>query len=133
MPGKRQLRDGVENAQARSMRRVPRRQDKDGLGEIEFAGDCVHRVGIEPVGFQDDRERVAGKAPGGEHIERHKATAHQNLAPAVAVSFKAAVSAPSPSLSSAMESRPKPSLKTRASAPNHVPFATRTSFAAAAS
>src|SRR5262249_39533240 len=133
MPGKRQLPDGVKDAQARAMHRVPRRQNEDGLGEIEFSGDRLHRAGIEPVGFQDDRERVAGKAPGGEHIERHKAPAHQGLPPAVAVSCKAAVSAPSASPSSAIESRPKPSLKTRAASPNHPPLATRAPFAAAAS
>src|SRR6516165_9462894 len=133
MPGKRQLRHRVEDAQSRSMRRVPRWQDKDGLGEIEFAGDRLHRVVIKPVGVQDDRERVAGKAPGGEHIERHKAQAHQGLPAAIAASFKAAVSTPSASPSSAIERRPKPSLNTRAFSPNHSPFATRAPFAAAAS
>ena len=55
-----------EDPQAHPMRRILRRQDKDGLGEIELARDHLHRVTIEPFGVQDDGERIAGKAPVGE-------------------------------------------------------------------
>lgn len=39
------------------MRRVLRRQHENGLGEVELAGDRLHRVGIEPFGVQDNGER----------------------------------------------------------------------------
>jgi hypothetical protein len=114
------------------MRRILRRQNENGLGEIEFARDRLHQVALEPFAVQDDGERIAGKAAAGENIERYKMPAHQVLLPAVVVSFKAAVSPPSPSPSSATERRPKPSLNTRASSPNQSPLATLMPFAAAA-
>jgi hypothetical protein len=66
MAGKGQLRGGREDAQVRPMRRILRRQNENGLGEIEFARDRLHRVALEPFAVQDDGEWIAVKAAAGE-------------------------------------------------------------------
>ena len=43
---------------------------------IEFARDRLHRVGVEPVRLEHDRQRIAGKFPFREHVEREEAAFH---------------------------------------------------------
>jgi hypothetical protein len=76
MPGERQLPRRGENAQPRAVPRIGRREHKDGLGMAEFARDRLHGVPLEPFRLQHHRERIAGKAPVGEHVERREPSAH---------------------------------------------------------
>jgi hypothetical protein len=45
-PVKGKPRGGREHAQARPIRRILRRQNENGLGEIEFARDRLHRAAL---------------------------------------------------------------------------------------
>jgi hypothetical protein len=46
---------------------------------VELARDRLHRGRVERVGVEHHGERVAGKAPVGEHVERREAPAHEGL------------------------------------------------------
>ncbi len=77
--GERQLPRRGENANARAVARVGRGEDEHGLGVVELARDRLHRRRVELVGVEHHGERVAGKVPVGEHVERREAPAHENL------------------------------------------------------
>ena len=44
------------------MRRTLLRQNNNGPGEIELAGDRLHCVGLEALAIKDHRKRIARKA-----------------------------------------------------------------------
>src|SRR5712672_1677775 len=50
----------------------------------ELARDRLHRDGVEVFGLEHDRERVAGKAALGEHVEGDETAAHGGLLHTVA-------------------------------------------------
>jgi hypothetical protein len=77
MAGKRQLPRRGEDAQPRAVRRISRREHKDGLGMTKLARDRLHGVPLEPLRLEHHRERIAGKAPVGEHVERREPSAHE--------------------------------------------------------
>ena len=76
MTGERQFRNRREDANACAMRPRSRRQHEHRLRQIELARDGLHRRSVETVRLQHDRERIAGKALVGEHVERDEAAAH---------------------------------------------------------
>ena len=76
MAGEGQLAAGREDAQARAVPRLVGRQHEHGLGQVELAGDRLHRRGVEPFGIEHHRERVAGERPIGEHVEGDEASGH---------------------------------------------------------
>jgi hypothetical protein len=76
MAGERQLPRRGENAQAGAMPRIGWREHKDRLRMVELARDRLHGVPLEPLRLEHHRERVAGKAPAGEHVERREPSAH---------------------------------------------------------
>ncbi len=76
MAGKRQFALGREDAQARAMRGILRRQHEHRLRQIELARDRLHRRGVEAIALQHDGKRIAGKAPVGEDVEGDKAAFH---------------------------------------------------------
>ena len=76
MAGEGQLAAGREDAQAGAVPRLVGRQHEHGLGEVELAGDRLHRRRVEPFGIQHHGERVAGKRPIGEHVEGDEAAGH---------------------------------------------------------
>jgi hypothetical protein len=59
--------------------RILRREHEYGLGVIELARDHLHGIGLESVGLEHHRERIAGKRPVGEHVEGGEASAHRSL------------------------------------------------------
>ena len=69
MARERQLARGREDAQAGAVGRIGRRQHEHGLGVIELARNGLHRGGVERVGVEHDRERIAGEAALREHVE----------------------------------------------------------------
>jgi len=77
MAGERQLARGREDAQPRAVRTILRWQHKDSLRVVEFARDRLHGGGVEPVGIEHDRKRIAGKAPIGENVERCETALHR--------------------------------------------------------
>ena len=79
MAGERQLPRRGEDANARAVRGVGRREHEYGLGMVELAGDRLHPRRVERFGVEHDRERIAGKAPVSEHVERREAPAHEGL------------------------------------------------------
>ena len=79
MTGEGKLARRREDAQLGAVRLVGRRKHEHGFGEIELARDRLHRGGVEPVGIEHDGERITGKAPGREHVERDEAAAHERL------------------------------------------------------
>jgi len=79
MAGERQLPRRGEDAQPRAVPRIGRREHKDGLGMAELARDRLHGVPLEPLRLEHHRERIAGKAPVGEHVERREPSAHESL------------------------------------------------------
>jgi len=48
-----------------------------GFGMAELACDRLHRIGFEPIGVEHHRERIAGEALVGEHVERCKRQFHR--------------------------------------------------------
>jgi hypothetical protein len=76
VPCKRQFRHRRKDADFRAIGLVGRGRYKHGFGQIELARDRLHRGGVEPFRLQHDRERIAGEARAGEHVERDEAAAH---------------------------------------------------------
>jgi hypothetical protein len=77
--GERQLPRRGENANAGAVRGLGRREHEHRLGVVELARDRLHRRRVERFGVEHDGERIAGKAPVGEHVERGEAPAHESL------------------------------------------------------
>jgi len=63
MSGKRQFDGGRKNAQARGVDGVARLKDEDAFGQVEFARDRLHARGVESVGAEHDRQRIARQRP----------------------------------------------------------------------
>lgn len=61
------------------MRRIGGPQDEHCLRMAELARDRLHRNGVEVFGVEDNRERVAGEAARGEHVEGDETAAHGGL------------------------------------------------------
>ena len=76
MAGEGQLAAGREDAQAGAVPRFVGRQHEDGLGQVELAGDRLHRRRVEPFGIEHHGERVAGERSVGEHVEGDEAAGH---------------------------------------------------------
>ena len=74
--GERQLARRGEDAQPRAMARFARGKHKHRLGMAELARNRLHDRRVEPFPIEHDRERIAGKAPIGEHVEGRKPAAH---------------------------------------------------------
>src|SRR5262249_25769341 len=68
-----------ENANARAVSGVGRREHEHRLGVVELARDRLHRRRVEGLRVEHDGERIAGKAPVGEHVERGESPAHESL------------------------------------------------------
>jgi hypothetical protein len=62
------------------MRWIFRRLYEYRLRKVEFAGQPLHHLLVEPVGIADHRQRISGKARRGEHIERVKRKPHTSPA-----------------------------------------------------
>jgi hypothetical protein len=75
--GKGQFPAGREDAQLRPVAALLGGQDEDGFGEVELAGDRLHRVTVEPLPVEDDGQRIAREPAGREHVERGEAAAHE--------------------------------------------------------
>ncbi len=74
--GEGQFMGGGEDAHAGAVRRVARRQQEDGLGEVELPRDLLHGRIVQPLRIQHHGQRIAAEGAGGEHIERDKAARH---------------------------------------------------------
>src|SRR5215213_7195696 len=76
MAGEGQLAAGREDAQAGAVPRLVRRQHEHGLGQVELAGNFLHRRRVKPFGIEHHGERVAGERSGREHVEGDEAAGH---------------------------------------------------------
>ena len=76
MAGKRHLRPRREDAHLRGMRRVLRRQDEGGFGEIELGGDRLHLARRQSGRIEHHGKRIAAERPVGEHVDGHEGQAH---------------------------------------------------------
>src|SRR5205085_2303957 len=76
MTRERQLPAGREDAQARPVVSILRREDEHRLGEVELARDRLHGGGVEPFRIEHDGERVAGERPAREDVEGREAAGH---------------------------------------------------------
>src|SRR5262245_7107168 len=84
MAGELQFSRRREDAHARAMARIARRQYEHRLGMAELARDRLHGGGLEPRGLEHDGERVAGETVVGEHVERDKIPSHRSCPKSVA-------------------------------------------------
>ena len=80
MAGEGQFALGRKNPHPRAVDGVPRLENEDGLGQVEFGGDRLHPRVFEAFGVEDDCERVAGQGRLGEHVECLKSTCHKSPA-----------------------------------------------------
>jgi hypothetical protein len=62
---------------ARAVVRIGRGEHEHRLGMVELARDGLHRRRVELLGVEHDGERIAGKTPVGEDVERHETPAHE--------------------------------------------------------
>ena len=69
MPGEGKLLRRRQDADARGMRRVFRREHEDRLRQIELARDRLHRRVIETVRIEHDGERISRERAIGEDVE----------------------------------------------------------------
>jgi len=74
--GEGQLDGRGEDAQPVVRVRGGRRQHEGRLGQVELAGDRLHRRRVESFGIEHHGERVAGKRSGREHVEGDEAAGH---------------------------------------------------------
>ena len=68
VPGEGQFVHRREDAHIGAVRLVLGRQDEHRLGQVELAGDRLHRVVVEPVRLEHHRQRIAGKSFAGKHV-----------------------------------------------------------------
>src|SRR3954451_12633878 len=77
MTGKRQFAARREDTDAGAMSGVARRKDEHGLRVIELVRNRLHGAGVETLGVEHDRERIAGKSTVGEYVKRDETPAHE--------------------------------------------------------
>ena len=63
------------------MRRRLRLEDEYGLRQVELAGDGLHAVRAEAIGFQHDGQRIAAEPHGREDVEGVEPQAHVQTGP----------------------------------------------------
>ncbi len=69
VPGEGQLLARREDAHARRVRGLGRRQDEGGLAQVELARERLHLGARQAGGVGEHGERVAAEAPVREHVE----------------------------------------------------------------
>ena len=74
MTGERQFSLDREDANIGALPRVLRWQNEHCLGQIEFARDRLHGLGIEALGIQHDRQRISRQRVGRENIQCNEVT-----------------------------------------------------------
>ena len=79
MTGKRQLSARREDADPGAIGGIGRLLDEDGLRQIGFAGDRLHRLVAQVLAVEDDGQRIAGELAVGEHIVDAVAARHIGL------------------------------------------------------
>jgi hypothetical protein len=67
--GERQFRARCEDPQPVVGRGLRGRQQEGRLGQVQPPGDGLHRVGVEALGVEYDRDRVAAQRLAGEHVD----------------------------------------------------------------
>src|SRR5438876_2765365 len=58
------------------MSRIGWREDEYRFGMVELARNRLHRIRLEALGLAHHRERIAGEAAVGEHVERGERPVH---------------------------------------------------------
>ena len=69
MAGERHLGSAIEDAHARGMAGIVRRQDEGRLAQIELGGEGLHLGVREAVRIGEDGERIAAEASVGEDVD----------------------------------------------------------------
>ena len=82
--GERQFHLGCEDPHGGGMPGLFRREDEDRFGKIELTGDLLHLLVAQPLGVQNHRQGVPGKARVREDIQDRVAAAHTSLLPVAA-------------------------------------------------
>src|SRR4051812_19923618 len=77
MAGKRQLAARRKDTNAGAMSGIAGWKDEHSLRVIELVRNGLHGAGIETLGVEHDRERIAGKAAVGEYVKRDETPAHE--------------------------------------------------------
>ena len=76
MTGERQLAAGSEDPDLVVRLLSGWRQHERGLGQVGPVGEALHLTGGQPVGVEDDGDRIAPEGPGGEDINFAEAALH---------------------------------------------------------
>ena len=85
MAGERHLATRREYPHFGRMRGVPGRQHEGRLCQIELGGDGLHLPGRQPLGVEDNGQRIADELRAGEYIDGLKLQAHRTLSKAAAL------------------------------------------------
>ena len=68
MAGKGQFPPRRENTHGSAVRRIVRRQDEHGFGQVELAGNLLHLRVRKACRLKDNGQRIAGQTVGGKDI-----------------------------------------------------------------